>query len=125
MPPSAMFYNDILQPYARNGKISWTGLPNPELPLKFIGTNASEKSTDEKASWYNPEQINIIVDIIKSLFEDPRASDPPLRKSDISVMAPWWKQVWMIRKRLRNEGFSAVNVGTVEVRHWVFHDLFF
>jgi len=120
MPPSAMFYNDILQPYAQNGKISWSGLPNPRLPLKFIGTDALEKSTDEKASWYNPGQINIVVDIIKSLLVDPRASDPSLRNSDISVMAPWWKQVWMMRKRLRNEGFSEVNVGTVEVRPWAF-----
>lgn len=114
MPPSAIFYNDTLQPCARNGKISWTGLPNPRLPLKFIGTEALEKSTDEKASWFNPGQINIIVAIIKSLLEDPRASDPPLRPGDISVMAPWRKQVWVTRKRLRNEGFSAVDVGTVE-----------
>jgi len=119
MPPSAIFYNDTLQPYARNGKISWSGLPNPLLPLKFVGTEASEKSTDERASWFNPGQINIIVAIIKSLLEDPRASDPPLRPGDISVMAPWRKQVWVMRKRLRNEGFSAVDVGTVEVRHWV------
>lgn len=114
MPPSAIFYNDTLQPYAQNGKISWSGLPNPRLPLKFIGTDALEKSTDEKASWFNPGQINIIVATIKSLLEDPRASDPPLRPEDISVMAPWRKQVWMTRKRLRNEGLSAVDVGTVE-----------
>lgn len=115
MPPSAIFYNDSLQPFASIGTLSWSGLANPKLPLKFIGTDSVEKSTDEKASWYNPGQINIVVDVIKSLLDNPRNSDPPLRPSEIGVMAPWRKQVWTLRKRLRNEGLSAVDVGTVEV----------
>ncbi|PPQ90281.1 hypothetical protein CVT25_013106 [Psilocybe cyanescens] len=114
MPPSAIFYNDSLQPFASIGTLSWSGLANPKLPLKFIGTDSVEKSTDEKASWYNPGQINIVVDVIKSLLDNPRNSDPPLRPSEIGVMAPWRKQVWTLRKRLRNEGLSAVDVGTVE-----------
>ncbi|KAF9553859.1 P-loop containing nucleoside triphosphate hydrolase protein [Agrocybe pediades] len=114
MPPSAIFYNDTLQPYAVNGVIPWKGLANPTLPLKFIGTDAQEKSTDERASWFNPGQIDIVVDVIKSLLSDPRASNPPLRPEQIGVMAPWRKQVWTLRKRLRNEGLAAVDVGTVE-----------
>ncbi|KDR78399.1 hypothetical protein GALMADRAFT_245562 [Galerina marginata CBS 339.88] len=114
MPPSAIFYNDTLEPCATNGKISWSGLAKPQLPLKFIGTDSVEKSNDERASWYNPGQINVVVDVVKSLLDDPRKSDPPLRPSEISVMAPWRKQVWTLRKRLRNEGLTSVDVGTVE-----------
>jgi len=115
MPPSAIFYNDTLQPYAANGKICWKRLSNLNFPLKFIGTDSAEKSTDERASWFNMGQISIVVDTIKSLLDDPRASDPPLRPEQIGIMAPWRKQVWTLRKRLRNEGLSAVDVGTVEV----------
>lgn len=98
-----------------NGKIFWSGLPKPAFPLKFIGTEALEKSNDERASWYNLGQISIVMDIVRSLLDNPRNSDPPLRPSEISVMAPWRKQVWTLRERLRNEGFGAVDVGTVEV----------
>ncbi|KAF8966899.1 P-loop containing nucleoside triphosphate hydrolase protein [Flammula alnicola] len=115
MPPSAIFYNDTLEPFATsNGTIAWSGLANPALPLKFIGTASVEQSNDERASWFNPGQISIVVDVIKTLLDNPRSCDPPLRPGEISVMAPWRKQVWTLRKRLRNEGFSAVDVGTVE-----------
>ena len=47
MPPSAIFYNDTLLPYARNHKIIWSGMPKPFLPLKFIGSTSPEDSSDE------------------------------------------------------------------------------
>ncbi|KAK7039176.1 adenylosuccinase ade13 [Paramarasmius palmivorus] len=60
MPPSAMFYNDTLEPYAANGLISWTGLPNPTFPLKFIGTAKGMYSVNEKNNhWYNSPALNI------------------------------------------------------------------
>ncbi|KAG5728201.1 hypothetical protein E4T56_gene19064 [Termitomyces sp. T112] len=52
MPPSALFYNDSLEPCATNGTISWIGLKNPELPLMFFGHNLSEECVDERATWY-------------------------------------------------------------------------
>jgi superfamily I DNA and/or RNA helicase len=115
MPPSALFYNDTLVPASANGKIVWSGLPKPHLPLKFIGTDAVELSNDDRASWFNPGQINIVVEVIKSLLENPRLCDPPLRPGEIAVMAPWRQQVWAMRKRLRDEKYGAVDVGTVEV----------
>ncbi|KAF9480299.1 P-loop containing nucleoside triphosphate hydrolase protein [Pholiota conissans] len=115
MPPSAIFYNDTLQPSAiTNGKIVWAGLAKPHLPLKFIGTDAVEESNDERASWFNPGQINKVVEVIKSLLNEPRLCEPPLRPREIAVMAPWRQQVWALRKRLRDEKCSAVDVGTVE-----------
>lgn len=47
MPPSAMFYDDSLEPCAQNGRISWSGLPNPSLPLAFFGTDSKDESADE------------------------------------------------------------------------------
>lgn len=47
MPPSAMFYNDSLEPYATNGLISWAGLKNNKLPMMFLGCDDKEESFDE------------------------------------------------------------------------------
>jgi hypothetical protein len=47
MPPSTIFYNDTLEPYAQNGVVSWSRLPNPDLPLIFFGSDTDELSVDE------------------------------------------------------------------------------
>ncbi|KAH9477003.1 RNA helicase Mov10l1 [Psilocybe cubensis] len=138
MPPSAIFYNDSLQPFASIGTLAWARLRTPRLPLKVIGTDAAELSTDEKASWYNPGQIRIVVDVVLELLglgeqssslgksngevkvkvkgggKSVGKSIPPLRAHEIGVMAPWRNQVWALRRELRNKGLSAVDVGTVE-----------
>ncbi|KAJ8090463.1 adenylosuccinase ade13 [Marasmius tenuissimus] len=114
MPPSAMFYNDSLEPYATNGLISWAGLPNPSFPVKFIGSYTKEDSVNEKATWYNPGEIERIVEVVSSLMAEATKSSPPLQPRDIGVMAPWREQVWRLRKSLRKEGYAQVDVGSVE-----------
>lgn len=52
MPPSAIFYNDSLVPCAVNGSVSWSGLPNPRLPLLLIGNESKEECVDEVYSFY-------------------------------------------------------------------------
>ena len=52
MPPSTIFYNDTLQPCAKNGVISWKGLPNPKIPLKFVGDNSPEDTENEVGPIY-------------------------------------------------------------------------
>lgn len=57
MPPSAMFYNDTLQPCANNGAVIWSGLSAPHLPVKFIGHNHPEATNDEVSSIPVPKSI--------------------------------------------------------------------
>jgi len=114
MPPSAIFYDDSLQPCAQNGSVRWSSLPNPQLPLVFIGNISEEQSVDERASWFNDGEINKVVDTITSLLAEGDACTPPLQPSHIGVMAPWRGQVWKIRETLRKQSLSRVDVGTVE-----------
>lgn len=114
MPPSAIFYNDTLEPCAKNGSVTWSGLANPQLPLKFIGHNHPEATNDERATWYNKGEIRKIVDVIRSMLADNLLSTPPLRPGHIGVMAPWREQVWKLREELRKEQLHAVDVGTIE-----------
>ncbi|KAJ3868521.1 P-loop containing nucleoside triphosphate hydrolase protein [Lentinula novae-zelandiae] len=114
MPPSAMFYNDSLEPCASNGMISWAGLSNNKYPLMFLGCDTKDESVDERATWFNIGEIDRIVEVISSLMSEAAKSIPPLQADEIGVMAPWREQVWKIRERLRQAGLSRVDVGTVE-----------
>lgn len=120
MPPSAIFYNDSLEPCASNGRINWSGLPNPELPLVFIGNEGPEECVDERATWFNPSEISRVVETIKSLMFERERCSPPLQVSEIGVIAPWREQVWRLREKLRQEQLAAVDVGSVEVVPVVF-----
>lgn len=55
---------------------------------------------------------------MKSLLGEARTSNPPLCPEEIGIMAPWRLQVRKLRKKLRDEGLHAVDVGTVEVGHF-------
>lgn len=56
---------------------------------------------------------------VKSLLADG-LSEPVLKVEEIGVMAPWREQVWKLRERLRADGLSGVDVGTVEVDEHTF-----
>lgn len=47
MPPSALFYNDNLVPFAKNGMISWSGLPDNRLPIRILGCESEEEGVEE------------------------------------------------------------------------------
>lgn len=115
MPPSALFYNDTLEPCAReNGDVVWSGLPNAKIPLTFIGSTSLEECIDERETWYNAGEIDLVVSTIKSLLAEGARSVPPLAPKQIGVMAPWREQVWKLRERLREEQLGRVDVGSVE-----------
>lgn len=80
----------------------------------------------QKSTWFNKGEIEATVDIVKSLMRDAASCAPPLRPSEISIMAPWREQVWKLRERLREENLNAVDVGSVEVYcHCSFFFIFF
>jgi hypothetical protein len=62
MPPSAIFYDDSLEPCVQNGSVSWSGLPNPQLPLVFIGNNSEEQSVDEVCAFSH--NIDIVLTLV-------------------------------------------------------------
>ncbi|KAG6812687.1 hypothetical protein H0H92_001316 [Tricholoma furcatifolium] len=114
MPPSAMFYSDSLEPCASNGTVPWAKLSNPDLPMMFFGHEEQEDCVDEATTWFNKGEIDKVVEVILSLLQEAESCSPPLRPSEIGIMAPWREQVWRLRERLRNEKLNAVDVGTVE-----------
>jgi hypothetical protein len=48
MVPAALFYEDSLEPAAKDVKlIEWSGLPNPKIPILFRGSRALEDWIEE------------------------------------------------------------------------------
>jgi hypothetical protein len=144
MPPSAIFYGDTLQPRAANGILNWSGLPNSRVPVKFIGHQSEEDTNDhdwvrlfiwlsdasyetmapQRVSWFNKREVEIVVEVVKSLLAEAETSKPPLRPEEIGIMAPWREQVRLLREELRKADFHAVDVGTIEVGRTSFFCLF-
>jgi hypothetical protein len=73
----------------------------------------------QRATWYNPGEIDCVMETITSLLSEAESSSPPLRPAHIGIMAPWREHVWKLRERLRTESLHAVDVGTIEVRRHV------
>jgi len=66
-------------------------------------------------SWFNKGEVDIVVNVVKSLLAEAQSSVPPLRPDEIGIMAPWREQVRLLREELRKADAHAVDVGTVEV----------
>lgn len=48
MVPSSLFYEDQLVASATNVKLlPWRGLPNPELPIAFLGCEGDEECIED------------------------------------------------------------------------------
>lgn len=62
------------------------------------------------ASFFNDREIEEVANIVRSLRKETDC-----RAEDIGVITPWREQVWRLRKVLRENGHSGVNVGNIEV----------
>ncbi|ORX40980.1 P-loop containing nucleoside triphosphate hydrolase protein [Kockovaella imperatae] len=111
MIPSTLFYEDTLVPAARDvGHLAWEGLPNPAMPIAFLGCDSEENWIEEGASWYNLGEIRMVVETVGSLL----GNVPDLRQEQIAIITPWREQVWRLRAALRKATFFKVDVGNVE-----------
>lgn len=70
MPPSALFYSDSLVPFATNGKVSWSGLPESRLPVRIIGCESEEEGIDE-VCYSNPPNSFFRIDFLTYAFLTP------------------------------------------------------
>jgi hypothetical protein len=97
-PASMAFYNDTLLPCVSQdvlqSKLSlWPDLPRVGFPLAFLSCEGAEKWVDEGVSFFNEDQIAMVVQAIKSLTADAKARKVLLRPSEVSVITPFREQV--------------------------------
>ena len=116
MMPSAMFYNSTLLAEAPNTSslTQWTELPNPKIPVLFRPSHGEEHWIQDTAGWYNPSEIDITMNLVKSLVNKRNTPGTTVMPSEIAVICPFREHVVRTRNVLRKKGLGAVDVGTVE-----------
>jgi len=101
MVPSALFYNDTLEPKAKaevqnTPLIRWESLKDTQVPLLIAHTAGQEEMFEEGASWYNFEEIEKVVAVVQELVGSKASSVPKhgqVLPSEISIIAPFREQV--------------------------------
>lgn len=80
-------------------------------PVLFMHTEGQEERLEDSPSWYNMEEVSVVVDLVQSLTKH---DSYPVTPADIGIIAPYRKQVVKIKEALKHWNLREVTVGTVE-----------
>eukprot|EP00808_Paulinella_micropora_P024226 g32429.t1 len=113
---SSLFYDQTLVPCASpritSSLIGWRRLPNQRgFPFLFCGIRSQDQLERHSRSFFNTKEANKLVELIQDLLAAPEVS---VTRNDIGVIAPFRKQVLLIRRLLRARGLGAIRVGSVD-----------
>ncbi|KAK5117016.1 hypothetical protein LTR62_006737 [Meristemomyces frigidus] len=111
--PSALFYNDTLEPEAQNPSslLSWTGWQGRKWPVLFSSHAGKDEIEQDGGGWYNRSEATLALTYAQSFL---RAG--LLQQKDICIMSPFRAQVNVLRNLARTAQFRMrdVNVGPLE-----------
>ena len=115
--PSELFYNGSLRCKAsseitsacRNFELLTDGNKFPMMVYDV--SEGKERSKLDTPSFFNIEECNAVVKIIKALLASPNVQ---IHSGQIAVITCFRAQVLKMREILRKEGLPTVNVGVVE-----------
>ena len=115
MMPSAMFYYSTLIPEAgeTSSLTTWTGLPNPRIPVLFHPSRGDESWIRDTAGWFNRSEIEITKNLVTNLLKKSNTPGTQVFPHEIAIIAPFREHVVRMRLELRALKL-AVSVGTVE-----------
>ncbi|KAJ3568151.1 hypothetical protein NP233_g5899 [Leucocoprinus birnbaumii] len=131
MPPSALFYNDSLVPFAKNGRVVWERLRSKRKCRSGEKEGNGAVVVEKEDRWMECSvgkcrkgdvgggkgtisEIQIVMTIVKELMDEANSCEPPLKARNIGIISPFRAQVWKLREMLREENLRDVDVGTVE-----------
>lgn len=116
--PNEMFYNNELKVFAdemiTQSMLTWDGLPTKGVPLLFHGVCGKDMREGNNPSYFNPDEVKIVVDYVISLLGRKNGVRTKVRESDIGIVSPYRKQVLKIRSLLEKRGHKDVSVGSTE-----------
>ncbi|XP_023217489.1 putative helicase mov-10-B.1 isoform X2 [Centruroides sculpturatus] len=115
--PNELFYDNELQACADKTVCdlfcNWTYLPSKGFPIIFHGVISQDKREPNSPSYFNPEEISVVMDYIEKLLES--TGDLNLSPKDIGIISPYRKQVDKIKNELKlNASCDDISVGSVE-----------
>uniref|UniRef100_A0A7S3GI06 RNA helicase n=1 Tax=Palpitomonas bilix TaxID=652834 RepID=A0A7S3GI06_9EUKA len=116
--PSSSFYGGVLKakgdPSVTKSMEKWEELPpNAAGPMLIEGTISFDYFDTNARTFQNAFEALYVAQYVQKILTPPsgRGHLSPL---DIGVIAPYRRQVRLIREHLREKGLAAVSVGTVD-----------
>ncbi|RHY23428.1 hypothetical protein DYB32_009204, partial [Aphanomyces invadans] len=111
--PNELFYDGDLVACAptsmTHSLLEWPSLPNRSVPLLFHGISGGELQTNDSPSWYNPYELQLVLEYVESLVEFG------VLPAEMGVITPYAKQRQKIQEALQRHGApSGIVVGSVE-----------
>ncbi|XP_064457734.1 putative helicase MOV-10 [Ornithodoros turicata] len=116
--PNQLFYESELQVFAdevvTESLSCWEKLPSRGCPLIFHGVQGRDLRESHNPSYYNPEEIKVVVDYVMALLDGKGGLRTRVREEDIGIVSPYRKQVLKIRGILQKRNKGGVTVGSTE-----------
>lgn len=116
--PNKLFYEGELQvcgdELITHSMDNWQKLPRRGCPLIFHSVLGRDLRESTCPSYFNPEEIKVVVDYVVSLLEGKSGLGVQIKGKDIGVVSPYRKQVLKIRSVLEKRGIEGVTVGSTE-----------
>ncbi|XP_018494475.1 putative helicase MOV-10 [Galendromus occidentalis] len=118
--PNMLFYDDELEACGdkdiTHSLVMYEKLPAKGTPVIFHGVFGSELRESNNPSYFNPEEISVIVSYVRDLLSEKTKTfdGKPIEQRDIGIIAPYRKQVLKLRFILEKYGYSDITVGSTE-----------
>jgi helicase MOV-10 len=93
--PNHLFYdgelNVFADPLMRESFCDWEKLPSKDFPIIFHGIIGRDMREERSPSFFNPEEVSVVHDYVKSLLQKKRGIK--VNPKDIGIISPYRKQV--------------------------------
>jgi len=113
---SSVFYASSLiacaLPCTTNRFLNWNRLPDKRHPILFQHVEGTEKRDPDSPSWYNMDEIEVVMDLIDDLCSQ---EDLYVQKQEIGIICPYIKQKKKLERQLSTfDPMNRLQIGTVE-----------
>jgi len=117
--PKALYYDNELEACAdermAESCLNFPGLTEgakkQKVPLVFHGVIGQDLKEETSPSFFNVEEIVIVVDYIRQILD---MKENKVLPKEIGVITPYRRQVQKIRNKLKKDGYQDVMVGSTE-----------
>ncbi|KAK4628449.1 putative RNA helicase SDE3 [Fulvia fulva] len=88
--PSSLFYNDTLEPHAKNtdALLAWSGFEGRQMPVLFTDVRAPDECQLDGGGWYNEGEAEVALTTAQSFL-----SEGLLEQQEICIISPFRAQV--------------------------------